>query len=65
MAIGPNKERVWLTLDKDVLAKAREYATRITLSSMVNAMLAEALGDPMPRPLKSRLPKIAGEDDEE
>jgi hypothetical protein len=62
--IGKDKARIWLTLDKDVLTKAKEYATRQTLSSMVNKMLADALGME-PRELRARLPKIDGEDEEE
>jgi len=61
--ISTEKVRVTLTLDKDVLSKAREYATTISLSSMVNKMLADALGME-PRELKARLPELEGEERE-
>jgi len=62
--IGKDKIRVQITFDVDVVEKAREYAKRVTLSSMVNKMMADALGME-PRDLKARLPKIDGEDAEE
>lgn len=63
--IGPNKERVFLTFDKDVLARARAYAQNITLSSMINRMVADALGLQPPPELKAKLPKLPGCEPEE
>ena len=63
--IRRDKTRVQLTLDNDVLNKAREYAQSVTLSSMVNRMLSEALGFQPPRELKARLPEIEGQEKEE
>ena len=62
--IPDGKTRVQITLDDDVLARAKEYATRMTLSSMLNKMLADALGME-PRELKARLPTLPGEEREE
>ena len=55
--IGQGKKRIWITLDEDVYLKAKEYAEKVTLSSLINRMMSDAFGIQPPRELKTRLPE--------
>jgi len=60
--VKEGKTRVYITLDNDILEKAREYAAKVTLSSMINQMLGDALGFQPPRTLTAKLPALVGPD---